>query len=144
MLEPGLRPVEIQISMEISSEAPGSSEDWPSDIHFSLNGTPLCRWISPGDFARMRGIYTPTWWDRTWNQHGLYKLLSVNDAGTFIDGGKRSDVTLEHLAITHESPLIFRISVPEDARHVGGLTVFGRGFGNYDQGIKLRMHYRKA
>ena len=28
----------------------------------------------------------------------------------------------------------------EDARHPGGINIFGRGFGNYDQDIVLRLH----
>jgi predicted transcriptional regulator len=136
--------IDLQISMEVSSEAPGSSEDWPSDLHFYLNGTLLCVWTSPGDYARMRGIYTPEWWDRNWNQYGLFKLLSIDHTGTNIDGLKRSDVTLGKLAISHNTPIIFRIGVPRGAKNVGGLTIFGRGFGNYDQGIKVRMHYKKV
>ncbi len=32
-----------------------------------------------------------------------------------------------------------RIEVKPDARHPGGVNVFGRGFGNYDQDIVLRL-----
>lgn len=135
--------IELQISMEVASEAPGSCEDWPSDIHFHLNGTLLCQWTSPGDFGRMRGIYTPAWWDRAWNQYGLFKLLSIDNSGTYIDGLKRSGVTLADLNINHNSSLVLRIGVPKTAINVGGLTLYGRSFGNFDQGIKMRMHYKK-
>lgn len=141
-LKPGQQLIELQISMELSSEAPGFQEDWPSDLHFSLNGKELCHWTSPGDFGRMRGIYTPAWWDRNWNQHGLFKLLSVDSSGTYIDGLKRADTSLSDLHITPNSSLVFRIGVPKNAENVGGLTIYGRGFGNYDQGIKTRMHYK--
>ncbi len=143
-LQPNQQLIELQISMELASEAPGSSEDWPSDIHFHLNGSFLCHWTSPADFGRVRGIYTPNWWNRTWNQYGLFKLLSIDSTGTYIDGLKRSDVTLSDLSISHNAPLAFRIGVPKDAQNVGGLTLYGRGFGNYDQGIKVRMHYRNG
>lgn len=141
-LKPDQQLIEMQISMELASEAPGYSEDWPSDIYFYLNGKQLCYWTSPGDFGRMRGIYTPPWWDRNWNQHGLFKLLSINNDGTFIDGGKRSDVTLDDLSIDHQSSLALRLAVPKDTRNVGGLTIYGRSFGNYEQDIQIRMHYR--
>ncbi len=134
--------VEIQLSMEISSEAPGCSEDWPSDIHFYINGKLLGVWTSPGDFGRVQGIYNPDWWVRTWNQHGLYKLLSVNEAGSFVDGGKISDTRLCDLGIDPHSPVTLRLEVPQGARHVGGLTLFGRSFGNYPQDINVRMHFR--
>ncbi|MCL1854976.1 MAG: helix-turn-helix domain-containing protein [Clostridia bacterium] len=141
-LKPNQQAVELQISMELASEAPGSSDDWPSDITFSLNGVTLCTWTSPGDFGRTRGIYNPAWWDRNWNQYGLFKLLSVNQVGTFIDGGKRSDVTLEDINIRHATNLVLRIGAPKDTENAGGLTIFGRRFGNYDQDIRIRMQYR--
>lgn len=142
-LQPDQELIELQISMELASEAPGSSENWPSDIHFYLNGSLLCHWTSPADFGRVHGIYTPDWWDLSWNQYGLFKLLSIDGTGTYIDGTKRSDVVLQDLNIAHNAPLVLRVGVPKEAEHVGGLTIYGRGFGNYDQGIKVRMHYRK-
>lgn len=143
-LEPDQEAIELQISFEISSEAPGSCDEWPSDISFYLNGTLLCTWTSPGDFGRTRGIYNPSWWDRNWNQHGLFKLLSISREGTFIDGGRRSDVTLADLDIQPDTTLRLRIAAHRDAQHAGGLTLYGRGFGNYDQGIRVRMQYRKS
>ncbi len=132
---------EIQISMELSSEAPGSAEDWPSDIHFHINGHALGYWTSPGDFGAAQGINNPDWWFRHWNQYGLYKLLSVNRSGTFIDGIRISDVCIGDLEITPGSNVSFCLSVPETARNIGGLTIFGRSFGNYHQDIKVRMLY---
>jgi predicted transcriptional regulator len=32
--------------------------------------------------------------------------------------------------------------VKENARHVGGINIFGRAFGNYPQDILLRIRYR--
>ena len=133
---------EIQLSMELCSEAPGSAEDWPSDIYFHINGHALGFWTSPADFGDTPGIYNPRWWFRTWNQHGVYKLLSVNKTGTYIDGGKISDVRIGELGIECGASILFRLSVPLTARHVGGLTIFGRAFGNYDQDIKVCLHYQ--
>lgn len=140
-LKPCQSLVEIQISMELGSESPGSCEDWPSDITFTLNGIELCTWTSPADFGASKGIYTPAWWNRHWNQHGLYKLITVNHSGTFVDGLKLSEVALSSLPILDGTPLTLRISAPRDAKHAGGLTIYGRSFGNYDQGISVRMHY---
>lgn len=134
---------EIQISMEICSEAPGYAEDWPSDIYFHINGKELGFWTSPADFGNTRGIYNPDWWFRNWNQHGLYKLLSVGKGGTSIDGRKISDVRIGDLEIGQSPNLTFRLSVPETAKNVGGLTIFGRTFGNYPQDIKVRMQYKQ-
>ena len=140
-LAPSQELEEIQISMELSSEAPGSAEDWPSDIHFHINGQALGCWTSPGDFAAAQGLNNPGWWFRHWNQYGLYKLLSVNRSGTFIDGIRISDVRIADLKIAPGTSVTFRLSVPETARNIGGLTIFGRSFGNYHQDIKVRMLY---
>lgn len=141
-IKPTQKLIEIQISMEIASEAPGYCEDWPSDVYFSINGTELCYWTCPADFGKVQGIYTPSWWNRNWNQHGQFKLLSVNDSGSYIDGIKRSDVSLEQLAITHGTPITLRIEAPGTAKNAGGLTLYGRSFGNYEQDIRVRMHYQ--
>ncbi len=130
---------ELQVSFEISSEAPGVCSNWPSDIHFSVNGVPLGFWTSPGDFGgEIKGLFTPEWWDDHWNSYGLLKLLTISREGAYIDGGKISDTNVDSLKIDSESPIILRIAVPDDASHVGGCTLFGKGFGNYNQDIKVR------
>ncbi len=132
---------EICISMELSSEAPGVNNVWPSDIYFYLNETLLGTWTSPGDFGDVKGIFTPDWWFPNWNQYGLLKMLVINHKGTFIDGLQISDVTIDQFRITSKSLLKFKLEVPENAEHVGGLTIFGRGFGNYNQDINVKMAY---
>ncbi|MCQ2457622.1 MAG: ArsR family transcriptional regulator [Clostridia bacterium] len=143
-LKPDQRLKELLISMEISSEAPGYREDWPSDITFSINGVDVCTWTLPGDFGKVRGIYTPKWWNENWNQYGQLKFLSVDNAGSYIDGIRLSGVTLKDLNIMADTALTFRISAPADAVHSGGLTVFGQSFGNYNQDIRVRMEYISA
>jgi predicted transcriptional regulator len=132
---------EFQLSFEVSSEAPGVCEDWPSDIYFYFNDICLGYWTSPGDYGAQPGLYTPEWWFPNWNQYGLLKLLTVNGEGSYIDGHKISDINVSRLNITHETPLVFRFEVPENAENVGGMTLFGKGFGNYNQDIKARLVY---
>lgn len=130
---------ELQISFEICSEAPGICPNWPSDIYFFINDILLGFWVSPGDFGgTTKGIFTPDWWDENWNSYGLLKLLSINKEGTYIDGGKISDINIDTLAINSNSSIKFRLSVPDEATHIGGCTIFGKGFGNYNQDIKVR------
>lgn len=136
-------PTEIQLTMELASEAPGVAEKWPSDIHFSLNGTALGFWTSPGDFGDKPGAYTPDWWISGWNQYGLLKLLTINEQGTFVDGNKISSVTLPDLQLDSQSEMRFCVAAPADAHNKGGLTVFGKGFGNYNQDIRLRVFYEE-
>ncbi len=132
---------QLTLSMEISSEAPGVNSDWPSDISFILNDVKIGTWTSPGDFGDVRGIFTPDWWFPNWNQYGLLKMISINKKGTFLDGLKISDVNIKQFALDYRSTIRFKLQVPEDARNVGGLTIFGSSFGNYSQDIKVRISY---
>ncbi|XEC96359.1 ArsR/SmtB family transcription factor [Paenibacillus tarimensis] len=135
-------PQELEISMEISSEAPSTNNNWPSDISFLINGVNVGMWTSPGDFGG-KGKLNPAWWGEEVNQYGLLKRLTIRKEGTFMDGLKISDVTLDDIDIRNPY-WTFRIAVPEDARHVGGLTLFGTGFGNYNQDIVFKLYYKKA
>lgn len=132
---------QISISAEISSEAPGIDNNWPSDISFYINDILVGTWTSPGDYGDVRGMFTPEWWPPNWNQYGLLKLLVINHKGTFIDGLKISDVTTNTLKLDYKSNIHLRIAVEENSAHVGGLTIFGRNFGNYDQDIKVSINY---
>lgn len=132
---------QITISLEISSEAPGINDIWPSDISFKLNDNKIASWTSPGDFGSFRGIFTPDWWYPNWNQYGLLKILVINKKGTFIDGLKVSDVTIEDFNLDYRSIIKFKMEVEKDAEHVGGLTIFGKNFGNYNQDISVRINY---
>lgn len=131
----------IMISAELSSEAPGINSNWPSDINFYLNNVHLGSWTSPGDFGDVPGIFTPDWWYPNWNQYGLLKMLVINRTGTYIDGLKISDVTIDQFQLDSTSSMKFKMSVDEDSEHVGGLTIFGKTFGNYAQDIKVNISY---
>jgi predicted transcriptional regulator len=133
-------PEELIISMEIASEAPKTNNNWPSDITFSLNGVALGMWTSPGDFGDRRGKFTPAWWPSVVNQYGLLKQLRVNNEGTYMDGVKISDISIREVLIRHKE-WTFRIAVPDDAKHVGGVTLFGKGFGNYNEDIVIELYY---
>lgn len=131
----------ISISCELSSEAPGINSNWPSDINFSINGISVGTWTSPGDFGDSRGLLTPDWWPMNWNQYGLLKLLAITHKGTFIDGLRISDVNIADLGLKPGAAIRFRMSVLENAKNVGGLTIFGKTFGNYSQDIKVSLNY---
>ncbi len=135
------RITQITISAELSSEAPGVNNVWPSDISFYLNDVCVGTWLSPGDFGDSRGLFTPDWWFPNWNQYGLLKLLVINKKGTFIDGLKISDVTIDSFNLDYRSGIRFRLAVEDEAEHVGGLTIFGKSFGNYGQDIKISLNY---
>ncbi len=132
---------QITISVELSSEALGTNNDWPSDIKFYLNNVNIGKWTSPGDFGDVRGILTPDWWFSNWNQYGLLKVIVINKDGTFVDGLKISDVSIDEFNLDYRSAIKFKFAVEEESEHVGGLTIFGRKFGNYNQDINVRINY---
>ncbi|THF80328.1 ArsR/SmtB family transcription factor [Cohnella fermenti] len=138
-LLPNQLATKLEISMELASEAPGVSDNWPSDIHICFNAVSLGTWTSPGDFGKdSRGKFTPDWWNSHVNQYGLWKTLRVDATGTYMDGERISDTVLADLQLD-EKFWTLRFSVEENARHVGGLTLYGAGFGNYNRDILLRI-----
>ena len=132
---------QITVSLEISSEAPGINNDWPSDISILLNDIKIGTWTSPGDYGDVQGIFTPDWWFPNWNQYGLLKMIVINKKGTFVDGLKISDVTINEFNLDYKSTVRFKFEIEEDAKNVGGITIFGSEFGNYNQDIKVRIAY---
>ncbi|MGM7720792.1 ArsR/SmtB family transcription factor [Metabacillus sp. Hm71] len=135
-------PTELEISLELSSEAPFTNSNWPSDIDFYFNDVHLGTWTSPGDYGDSRGKYTPSWWPSVVNQYGLLKKLRIADDGTYMDGNKLSDLTINEVNI-REKQWTFRIAVHEESDNVGGVTLFGSGFGNYNQDIIFQLYYEK-
>jgi predicted transcriptional regulator len=76
------------------------------------------------------------------SQYGKLKSWRVTEAGTYVDGVKISPVSLKDLDLETHRSIRLRVGVREDAKHPGGINIFGRGFGNYDQDIVLRMTMR--
>jgi predicted transcriptional regulator len=136
-------PEEIEITMELGSEAPGVNEHWPSDIQFYLNGVHLGQWTSPGDYGVTRGRYTPSWWSEEVNQYGLLKVLRIQAKATYMDGQLISNLGLGDIPI-ERNQWTLRLAVEEPSAHVGGLTIYGEGFGNYNQDISFKVYYQQA
>lgn len=135
----GTAPRALELSLELSSEVPGTSKDWPSDITVAINGREIDTWTSPGDFGDKRGTYTPDWWKLAGSQYGELKRWRVAPDGTWRDDMLVSDTTIADLALNGHRSIRVRIGVKEDARHPGGINIFGRGFGNHAQDIVLRL-----
>jgi len=131
---------QIDISMEIGSEFPFANNNWPSDISFILNNTELGTWESPGDYNDIRGKLNPAWWPDNMNQYGLLKRLEITEQGTFMNGDKISDVTVQNFIKQSEYwDLVFKVK--QTAEHPGGLTIFGKSFGNQPQDINFKFYY---
>jgi len=131
----------IEFSMEMSSNAPMYREDFKSDIHVTVNGVMLGKWISPGDYGGRRGRLNPSWWSDTSSQFGLLKTWRVDEEGSKLDGEKLSGVTLSDLKLADQDYISLRVGVRADGEHVGGLNLFGDKFGDFAQGIVMRVGY---
>jgi predicted transcriptional regulator len=131
----------LEVSLELSSEIPGTNKEWLSDITMWINNIEIGAWTSPGDFGDRRGALTPSWWKLEGSQYGLLKQWFVTAEGSFIDGNKISGICLTDLTLEAHSSIKVRIGVKENAQHLGGMNIFGRGFGNYNQGIILRLYF---
>lgn len=139
------RPVgRLELSLELASEAPGNSREWPSDISVWINGVALGSWTSPSDPGNGRGRLTPSWWKTEASQYGALKTWSIDTQGVSLDGQQISAVSLEALDLMAHHSIRVRIGVEDTARHQGGVNIFGRGFGNHDQDIVMRIHPRAS
>lgn len=137
----GAEATELDLSVELCSEAPEYDFDWPSDVTLWLNGTELGTWTSPSDFGGERGRLTPPWWQLEQTQHGLLKRWRVTRKGSYVDGEKLSEVTLHDLDLAAHNHISVRLGVKPDARNVGGVNLFGRKFGNHPQDLLMRVQY---
>ncbi len=130
----------VAFSLELCSECPMHNNDWKSDITFWLNGVELCTYHSMGDYGERPGIYTPSFWPANATQYGMLKKVRVTDEGTFLDEERVSDVTIDDCNISNVL-IRLKIGIKEDAKHVGGINLFGKGFGDTDQNISLQVAY---
>lgn len=135
------KPLRVDLSAELCSEAPLSHPDWPSDITLWINGVEIGSWTSPADFGGERGLLTPNWWETKDSQFGLLKIWSVKADSSFIDGQPISPVRVADLRIAERPYIDIRLGVKNDALNVGGLNLFGEKFGNYPQAMVLKVDY---
>jgi predicted transcriptional regulator len=130
--------VELQVSLELASHLPHSSpEDKSLGVLFSVNQIAVGSWIIPLNGDNYHSLYSPAWWKNSRLQSGKIKLLTINQKGAFIDGNNRvSAVTIDQLDITPGKRIRLRIS-----SQGSGVTLFGHGFGDYNQDISVTCIY---
>ena len=129
----------VELAMELSSEITGTSKDWPSDITIAINGHEIDTWTAPADYGDKRGKHTPDWWKLAGSQYGDVKQWRITKNGTDRDGAKVSKCSLADLELERHRSIRVRIGVKEEARHPGGINIFGTGFGNHSKDIVLRL-----
>lgn len=132
----------LELSMEMCSEAPGYDNSLLSDITLWMNGVELGAWTSPGDFGDRRGRLNPAWWLDHATQYGQLKTWRIDRGGTSVDLENVSDITVNDLRLMQKPNVKLRIGIKEEAANQGGLNLFGKHFGDYEQEIRLKVHYR--
>ena len=131
----------LELTFESCSEAPFYNNHYESDISVFINGSKIGTWQCPGDFGGRRGLNTPSWWTETGTQFGMLKAWRITANGSYLDGDPVSRVTLDMLKLHEGDHISVKIGVDHDAQHVGGINLFGKGFGDYSQDIVLKIGY---
>ena len=134
---------EVSFSFEICSEAPGYQNDWPSDITVWVNGKEIDTITSKGDFGGRRGRLNPEWWSDTLTQYGVYKIIKIDQLGCYEDDVKCSEQNLDTLRLKEGNYVSLKLGVKPDAAHVGGMNLFGEKFGDYAQGLIMKVKLDK-
>lgn len=131
----------LEVSLELCSEAPNYRNNWPSDITMWINNKEVGTWTSPGDFGGRRGRLNPPWYSDGSTQYGLLKTWRIGSEGSFIDEKRVSDVKLADLKVSEGNYISVKIGIKDDAKHVGGINIFGEKFGDFEQNIVMRIDY---
>jgi predicted transcriptional regulator len=99
-------------------------------------------WRCPGDFGDRRGRLTPNWWKTGNTQYGLLTKWTINNNGCYINNIMISDTNLRDIKMDNKTYLSVRFGNKEDAEYIGGLNIFGRAFGDYEQDIVMIIEYK--
>ncbi len=129
--------VHIDISAELGSEYPLVRDDWKSAIVVYLNDVMVCEWVSPGDFGDRRGAFTPGWY--LGGQYGILKHFTITNDGVYLD---QTRVNSRSIKDYHPGKLFWtlRFEVKKYDDRYGGMTIYGKNFGDYAQGIEVKVY----
>ena len=132
----------IEFSMELSTCMPPERSGM-GGIYLTVNRQPLGAWNGIRERDARRGKLNPPWWSASPLQYGELKTWRVDAAGCQLDGVKSSDVTLSDLRLGEHDHICLRLGVRSEDGRPCGLNLFGERFGDYAQGIVMRMGYTK-
>jgi len=131
----------IKFTLELCSEGPGYNNVWPSDLTFEVNCIRCATVTLPGDYGDRRGRLNPDWWPDRYTQYGDQYVFTINNHGTSVNNQMISAITLNELRLDESDYLSLRLAVYESAGNVGGVNIFGKQFGDYEQNIELEVLY---
>ncbi|MBU0927155.1 MAG: helix-turn-helix domain-containing protein [Spirochaetes bacterium] len=135
-------PSGLSLSAELCSEVPFYDNSATSDICLWINGVEIGTWRSPGDFGGRRGRLTPAWWGVHKTQFGRLVTWTVTESGSRIESDGvvgSSHAALRDLRLAEAPYIAVRLGVDPGAERPGGMNIFGRGFGDFAQGLVLRV-----
>lgn len=139
-------PIEaISFSFELCSETMYYNNEWKSDIFIEINGLHCVTIHSLGDYGGRCGNFSPEFWDLTNTQFGRLYTVTVNKEGVYLDKTLRtSRLTIDDLKLDEKPFVDLKIGVKDDAEHVGGMNLFGKNFGDYNQAIVMTIKYQNT
>jgi len=129
--------VSVCFSAEMCSEALGFKQYYPSDITLLINDKIIGTWTSTGDYGDRRGKLNPGWWENGSTQYGDLVEWTVDGTGSYLNGSLCSGTVLDELSLKADRPVKVRLEVMADARNRRGINLFGAGFGDHSQDLKL-------
>lgn len=131
----------MEISLELCSEDHEYNMEYPSDLTLWVNGLEAGTWTCPSDYGGRRGMLNPSWWPDKNTQYGVLKTWRFEPSGTYIDQIRVNDRSIYDYRLSGQDYISVRLGIREDAAHIGGINLFGEGFGDYSQGIRLTFFY---
>lgn len=130
----------LEFSFELCSEAVYHRADWPSDISIKINDIDALMFVSPGDYGGRRGKYSPKSWNIASTQFGqLYKIM-MSEEGLFLNNVLFSKTPINKFNLCDAPYIKISFEVKKDAVHRGGLNLFGKNFGDYNQALVLTLY----
>jgi predicted transcriptional regulator len=132
----------IELSMELCSEDHEFNMNYPSDITLWVNGLEVGTWNCQSDYGGRRGKLNPDWWPDKNTQYGILKTWGITEQGCYLEEEKTTDKGLSYIHLTEKDYIAVRIGIKEDAKHSGGMNLFGEGFGDYPQNIIMKIVFK--
>ncbi len=131
----------LEVSFEACSEAPMYRDPWKSDIDLLINGQKVGTWTSPSDCGGRRGRLNPEWWSDMSTQYGMLKTWRIDMQGSYLENIPVSGVKISDLNLEAQPFIAVKMGISSKAEHVGGMNLFGSGFGDFPQDVVLRVGY---
>jgi predicted transcriptional regulator len=96
--------------------------------------------LSPGDFGGRQGKFTPEHWFINNTQYGLLYTIKIDESGTYLNNILASQKNISDFPISDLPYIKLSIGVDENSVHCGGINLFGKRFGDYNQSILLTLY----